>query len=297
MLSDLQALLKRQTEVARAVADQEQSAWKMLHMISNLTTIIADQEHCILTLQKERAGAECMAAEISVDLRTQYVEIAKLKKRYDSAEEQVATVQLTVAALETELKVKEKILVEKDGTIQGLHQRVAELEQKQLRQEQHKKVQQPQQPLQQQKQDPPSQISSDQQDALSKSSSQKRDEAAKRLAELRSILNRSNEKATSVASSSPARAKTNVRLEGLRAARDSRLREIRGLLQKKPATPTKTTVLPEKSNPNTTHSDSSTSEESISDISSMDSSFGEGEERHRLYDALVRQRENLREMA
>ena len=32
-LSELQALLKRQTEVARAVADQEQSAWKMLHIL------------------------------------------------------------------------------------------------------------------------------------------------------------------------------------------------------------------------------------------------------------------------
>ena len=268
-LSDLQALLKRQTEVARAVADQEQSAWKMLHMVSNLTKIIADQEHCILTLQKERAGAERMAAEISVDLRTQYVEIAKLKERYDTAEEHLSSVKNTVVTLEAEMNRKNQLLANKDVTIQELKQRMAERE--------------------------------NQEQANRNGAAQKREDRDKRLAEIRSILSRSSSKS---AANPPPRAKVNPRLEALRAARDSRLQEIRGLLQKKNASPT-TTSQP-KSNLNSTqqqhygdlnhnNSVSSTSEETMSDISSLDSSSVDGEERHRLYEALVRQRQILRE--
>ena len=270
-LSDLQALLKRQTEVARAVADQEQSSWKMLQMVSNLTKVIADQEHCIFTLQQERAGAERMAAEISVDLRTQYVEISKLKKRYDTAEEQLLTVTETVTALEAELKRRSKALIDKDAAIQELKQRLAERE-KQDQVAQH-------------------------------GVAQKREDRDKRLAEIRSILSRSSDKS---AQQTTPRAKLNPRLEALRAARDSRLQEIRGLLQKKNPSPTATTR-PKSASASTTqrqygdlthnNSVSSTSEETMSDISSLDSSSHEGDERHRLYDALVRQRQNLREMS
>lgn len=267
-LAELQALLKRQTDISRAVADQEQSAWKMLAMINNLTQVIADQECCIMTLQQERAGAERMAAEISVDLRTQYVEITKLKTRYDIAEEQLTTVQNTVKALETELKRKNKLLIEKDALIDELKQRLAEREKQQQ----------------------------DSRDGAP----QKREDRDKRLAEIRSILSRSNDKS---GANPPPRAKLSPRLEALRAARDSRLQEIRGLLQKQASSnsilpkPSPTAAKQKYNDLMPNHSVSSTSEETMSDISSVDSSSSsEGEERHRLYKAIVRQRQNLREL-
>ena len=264
-LAHLQTLLQRQTEVARAVTDQEQSAWKMLSMINNLTKIIADQEHMILSLQKERAGAERMAAEISVDLRTQYVEISNLKKRYDSAEEQLSSVQDTVRDLQAEIYEKDKLLASKEATIMELRERLAQRQ------------------------------ANGEQKQLEGGIDQKRQDRDKRLAEIRTILSRS--------SSTSNRPTTNPRLQALRAARDSRLNEIRGLLQKNNNTarqvdPPTATLPSQQACKDLVHdrSTSSTSDESVSDISSLGSSVSDSEERHRLYEALVRQRQNLRTM-
>lgn len=269
-LSHLQVLLKQQNEGAGVVGDQEKSVCKTLQMVGNLTKIIADQESCILKLQQERTGAERMAAEISVDLRTQYVEINNLKKRYDSAEEQLSSVKNTVTILENELLLKNKVLADRDSRIRELQQRLTEYEE---------------QPI-----DSPGVVASN-----------KREDRDKRLAEIRSILSRSNNEP---AAHSPLRAKPSSRLDALRAARDSRLQEIRGLLQANG----KSNSITQKPGPSTgqqqqygnivhKHSVSSTSEESMSDISSLASSVSEVEERHRLYDELLRQRQNLRQMA
>ena len=272
-MDELQSLLQRQTEVARAVADQEQSSWKMLNMITHLTKVIADQEQMILSLQQERTGAERMAAEISVDLRTQYVEISKLKQRYDSAEEQLETVQETVQSLQDEMKFKDKLLADKDATIQELKQRPAKSEQQNL-QNKNKKH------------DGANGIAQVQHDREN------------RLAEMRSILSRSKKRETDA----PLRAKPSSRIEALRAARDSRLQEIRGMMQNSPTTtsPKQTKLMANTvryDNIVREHSVSSTSEESMSDVSSLGSfSDNNHEERHRLFEALVRQRRQLREM-
>lgn len=265
-LAELQSLLHRQTEVARAVADQEESSWKMMNMLAQLTKVIAEQEHVILTLQQERTGAERMAAEISMSLRSQYAEISKLKQRYDSAEEHLSTVQDTVRSLQNEVKLKEKLLVNRDSTIQELKQRLAKRDQPVLQN--------------------------------GKGVAQIRQDREKRLAEIRSILSRSNKEE----GDTPLHAKPSPRIEVLRAARDLRLKDIRGILQKAPmvASPEQN-----KSSEDSVHYDgilkehsvSSTSEESMSDMSSLGSSSDNNNaQRHRLFGELVRQRQQLRQM-
>lgn len=242
-VDELQALLKRQTEVAKAVADQEQSAWKMLNMMCHLTKVISEQEQTIVTLQNERIGAERKTAEISVDLRTQYVEISKLKQRYDAAESQLSSVYETVENLQQDVKRKNNLLKIKDTTIEELKRK--------LEIETNKEV--------------------------NKGSEKVRHDRDQRLAEIRSYLGKSKGAATPP---SPIyRPATNNRLQALRAARDSRLHEIRGMLQKGRNGGTQYGAedkSQDRSQDNT--SVTSVSEESMSELSSVES-VSDNEER------------------
>lgn len=250
-LDELQSLLQRQTEVAQAVADQEQSAWKMLHMMCHLTKVIAEQEQTIMTLQEERIGAERKTAELSVDLRTQCVEITKLKQRYDVAEQQLSAVQNTVETLQGDIKSKNKQLKTKDATIVEL--------QKQLKQEGNKEA--------------------------PKISDKVRQDRERRLAEIRSFLGASKGAATPA--SPKYRPTTNSRLQALRAARDSRLQEIRGLLQKG-RNGGSCHEAPSQDSTSVT----SMSDDSLSDLSSVDSTE-ENEERTRMFTALQNTRKGI----
>eukprot|EP00977_Amphora_coffeiformis_P015968 scaffold4833_cov233-Amphora_coffeaeformis.AAC.3 len=267
-LAEFQSLLQRQSEVAHAVADQEKISLKMLDMITHLTKVITDQEHVILSLQQERTGAERMTAEIAMDLRSQYVEISKLKQRYNSAEEQLATVQGSVQFLQDDIMFKDRLLAEKDATILELKERLAKTE---------------------------AQDSQNEKQVGGSGTFQIQQDPDKRLAEIRSILSRSNNGET-------VRAKQSPRIEALRATRDSRLQQVRGMLENTPTTTSskQTQSIGDKiryDNIAREHSVSSTSEESMSDISSLGSfSDNNHEQRHRLFDALVRQRQQLREM-
>lgn len=252
--TELHALLQRQMEVAQAVADQEESAWKMLSMMCHLTKVIAEQEQTIMKLQHERLGAERKTAELSVDLRTQYVEISKLKQRYDAAEEQLSAVQDTVDALQQDLKRKNKIIKNQDEEIEELKKKL----------EKEKEAN------------------------ASKGVAKIRQDRESRLAEIRSFLGSSNPKAPLPFAAPKYRPAENSKLQALRAARDSRLHEIRGLLQKGRSYCT-------TDSHDSTSVTSMSEDSSMSDLSSVASESGHSEnaERNRLLTALQRTRQSM----
>lgn len=260
-LDDLHTLLQRQTEVVSAVADEENTSRQMLTLLSDMIKAVSDQEEAINRLKEERTGAEQVAAEISLDLRGQYDEIVKLKRRYDSAEEQLADVQDTVKGLRRELKLRQRQIIAKEATIRELRQRLAQSEKEQHSAKKERLMA----------------------TSLGCKSQQERE---KRFAEIRSMLNRSTDNHVPVTQVSIKRL-NNSRLQALREVRDSRLGAMRDLLQNGYKKSSSTKLVRGSSA-------SATSEETFTDLSSL-GSLSEGDHhRNRLFDELQRQRDMIR---
>jgi chromosome segregation ATPase len=223
-----EALLQRQTEVSQAVEDQEKSAIEMLNMINHLTNVIAEQEDFITSLQGERSALERRTAELSFELRNIYRERDQIQNLYEAVIQRLESVHESTEDLQTDLRRKDMILAAKDAEIAALRQKTIELERRN----------QPSPEL-----------------------AQKKKDREQRLTEIRRFL-RCGKIVERPIVSPP----TTTRLRTLRAARDSRLQEMRGLLEKSRLPETTSIQKPGKAT-----SISSATEECLSEDSSVQS--------------------------
>lgn len=223
-----EALLQRQTEVSQAVEDQEKSAIEMLNMINHLTNVIAEQEDFITSLQGERSALERRTAELSFELRNIYRERDQIQNLYEAVIQRLESVHESTEDLQTDLRRKDMILAAKDAEIAALRQKTIELERRN----------QPSPEL-----------------------AQKKKDREQRLTEIRRFL-RGGKIVERPIMSPP----TTTRLRTLRAARDSRLQEMRGLLEKSRLPETTSIQKPGKAT-----SISSATEECLSEDSSVQS--------------------------
>lgn len=254
-LGDLHALLTRQNELVSAVLDNHSSGRKkVVRSVCSLTKSLVEQDTVINNLREKQISAEQLASKISHDLQAQREEIQQLKKRYNSAEEQLTTVQETVKGLRRELKLRNQQLYAKEATIRELKHRLAA-------EERNKKTEQKCQPT------------TGTQTTTHRLQAQENRE--KRFAEIRGILNRTSNSKTSAKSSNT----SSLRLQALRNARDSRLGAMQSLLFR---------------NYQREQSYSSTSQESLTDVSSLGSvSDGSSSSRSRKFEHLQQQRNRL----
>lgn len=223
-----EALLQRQTEVSQAIEDQEKSAIEMLNMINHLTNVIAEQEDFIASLQGERSASERRTAELSFELRNIYRERDQIQNRYEAVIHRIESIHESAEDLQADLRRKDMMLAAKDAEIAALRQKTIELERRN----------QPSPEL-----------------------AQKKKDREQRLTEIRRFL-RGGKIVERPIMSPP----TTTRLRTLRDARDSRLQEMRGLLEKSRLPETTSIQKPGKAT-----SISSATEECLSDDSSVQS--------------------------